>query len=450
MPITKRPIHKNTGLFRTLVLLSMPTVLEQILSTLLQYVDTAMVGHLGEQATAAVSTTTTITWLVNSVPSAIGTAMLVLISRAAGAGDQAQVKKLAEQALFLAAVSGTVLTGVSLALSAYIPVWMGAESAVQPNATRYFFIVSLPLIFRNISSVMGSALRGVQDTKTPMVISVAENGLNILLNYVLIYTFALGVTGAAIASAIAYTFSGLAMFAACRKNKSLHWKWRTFSLSPKLLKACADLGIPVLGSNALSCLGYVVFASLVSGMGTTIFAAHSIAVTAETIFYVPGYGLRSAASTLIGNARGENNSEKLKSVAKLSVLLTVCMMCISGGVLFFCAQPLMRLFSPSDAVVELGAEMLRLVALSEPFYGLMIVLEGVFYGLGRTRYAFFVEAFGMWAVRILLTALCVNVWGLGLKAVWYCMIADNVCKAILFAAPFLKKQSRKRLLSMTK
>lgn len=335
MPITERPIHKNTGLFRTLVLLSMPTVLEQILSTLLQYVDTAMVGHLGEQATAAVSTTTTITWLVNSVPSAIGTAMLVLISRAAGAGDQVQVKKLAEQALFLAAVSGTVLTGVSLALSAYIPVWMGAESAVQPNATRYFFIVSLPLIFRSISSVMGSALRGVQDTKTPMVISVAENGLNILLNYVLIYTFALGVAGAAIASAIAYTFSGLAMFAACRKNKSLRWKWRTFSLSPKLLKACADLGIPVLGSNALSCLGYVVFASLVSGMGTTIFAAHSIAVTAETIFYVPGYGLRSAASTLIGNARGENNGEKLKSVAKLSVLLTVCMMCISGGVLFF-------------------------------------------------------------------------------------------------------------------
>lgn len=438
---------QNTSLFRTLVLLSIPTVLEQVLSTLLQYVDTAMVGHLGEQATAAVSTTTTITWLVNSVPGAIGTAVLVLISRAAGAGDKAQVKKLAEQGLFLAVSAGVALTGVSLALSPWIPVWMGAEAAVQPNASRYFFIVSVPLLFRCVSSVMGSALRGVQNTKTPMLISVAENGLNILLNSILIYGLDLGVTGAAIASAVAYTLSGVLMFAACRKNKQLCWQWRTFSLSPKLLKACANLGVPVLGSSMVSCLGYVVFASLVSGMGTTVFAAHSIAVTAETIFYVPGYGLRTAASTLIGNARGEGNTEKLKSVARLSVLLTVGMMCISGVALFFGAQALMRLFSPSAAVVELGAQMLRLVALSEPFYGWMIVLEGIFYGLGRTRYAFFAEAFGMWCVRILFTALCVNVWGLGLRAVWYCMIADNVCKAVLFAVPFLKKRSRERLLS---
>lgn len=447
MTKTKQMQSQNTSLFRTLVLLSIPTVLEQVLSTLLQYVDTAMVGHLGEQATAAVSTTTTITWLVNSVPGAIGTAVLVLISRAAGAGDKAQVKKLAEQGLFLAVSAGVALTGVSLALSPWIPVWMGAEAAVQPNASRYFFIVSVPLLFRCVSSVMGSALRGVQNTKTPMLISVVENGLNILLNSILIYGLDLGVTGAAIASAVAYTLSGVLMFAACRKNKQLCWQWRTFSLSPKLLKACANLGVPVLGSSMVSCLGYVVFASLVSGMGTTVFAAHSIAVTAETIFYVPGYGLRTAASTLIGNARGEGNTEKLKSVARLSVLLTVGMMCISGVALFFGAQALMRLFSPSAAVVELGAQMLQLVALSEPFYGLMIVLEGIFYGLGRTRYAFFAEAFGMWCVRILFTALCVNVWGLGLRAVWYCMIADNVCKAVLFAVPFLKKRSRERLLS---
>ena len=85
--------------------------------------------------------------------------------------------------------------------------------------------------------------------------------------------------------------------------------------------------------------------------------------------------------------------------------------------------------------------MLRLVALSEPFFGLMVVLEGIFYGLGRTRYAFVVETVGMWCVRILFTFLCVRVWGLGLRAVWYCMIADNVCKAILLLIPFLRKSA---------
>lgn len=212
------------------------------------------------------------------------------------------------------------------------------------------------------------------------------------------------------------------------------------------MKECAVVGTPVLGTSVVSCLGYVVFASLVSGMGTTVFAAHSIAVTAETIFYVPGYGLRSAASTLIGNARGEKNIEKLKSVGKISVCLTIAMMCISGLILYIGAAPLMRLFSPSQQVVTLGAEMLRLVVLSEPFFGLMVVLEGIFYGLGRTRYAFVVETVGMWAVRILLTFLCVRYWNLGLRAVWYCMIADNVCKALLFILPFVWKKSQKRLL----
>ena len=195
---------------------------------------------------------------------------------------------------------------------------------------------------------------------------------------------------------------------------------------------------------SISCLGYVVFASLVSGMGTTVFAAHSIAVTAETIFYVPGYGLRTATSALIGTARGEKDDEKIAAVGKLSVLLTLGIMCVSGVILYIGAYPLMSLFTPSTAVVELGGEMLRIVALSEPFFGLMIVLEGIFYGLGRTRYAFGVETFGMWGVRIFSTFLCVRVWGLGLRAVWYCMIADNICKAVLFAVPFLAAWIRNR------
>lgn len=183
-------------------------------------------------------------------------------------------------------------------------------------------------------------------------------------------------------------------------------------------------------------------------MGTTVFAAHSIAVTAETIFYVPGYGLRSASSTLIGNARGERNGEKLKEVGRLSVLLTIGVMLLSGILLYFGSGTLMRLFTPDARVAALGADMLKIVAFSEPFFGLMIVLEGILYGLGRTRYSFFVGTVGMWAVRIFFTFLCVRVWDLGLNAVWYCMIADNITKALLFAAPFVIKKTRRRLLSV--
>ena len=425
-------------LLRTLLFLALPTVAEEILATLLQYVDTAMVGQLGEQATASVSITTNITWLVNSVPGAIGTAMLVLIAKALGAGDRSQVRKLSQQALFLAAASGAVLTVICIALCPYIPVWMGAEKAIQAEASRYFFIISTPLLFRCTSTVLGAALRAVEDTKTPMLISLLANGVNIVFNYLLIYTAGLGVAGAALSSAISYIMSGLLMLRACRKNDLLTWRWKEFSLEKSLLGECARVGVPVLGTSAVSCLGYVVFAGLVSGMGTTVFAAHSIAVTAETIFYVPGYGLRSAASTLVSNACGAGNRERLRRTAVISIALTIGMMCASGPLLYVGAGFLMGIFSPVEEVVSLGAEMLRLVALSEPFFGFMVVLEGIFYGMGRTRYAFFVEAFGMWAVRILCTFLCVRFWNLGLRAVWYCMIADNVCKALLFAIPALR------------
>ena len=431
-------------LLKTLFFLSVPTIIEEVLATLLQYVDTAMVGQLGEQATASVSITTNVTWLINSVSGAVGTAILVLISKADGAGDAKQVKKLSQQALFLALISGVLAESLSLVLCPYIPVWMGAEPAIQEQASRYFFIISVPLVFRYISTVLGAALRAVRDTKTPMLISFAANGLNIVLNYILIYPAGMGVDGAAAASAVSYTLSGILMFLFVMRNSRLSWRPREFSVDGHILKECAAVGSPVLGTSMVSCFGYVVFAGLVSGMGTTVFAAHSIAVTAETIFYVPGYGLRSAASTLIGNARGEGNVKKLKAIGVLSVLFTVAIMCVSGLLLFFGAGFLMSLFTPSRTVVDLGAQMLRLVAVSEPFFGLMVVLEGIFYGLGRTRYSFLVEAIGMWCVRILFTFLCVKYWGLGLRAVWYCMIADNVCKAVLFAVPFLTKKSRVR------
>lgn len=425
-------------ILRTLIALSIPTLLEEVLSTLLQYVDTAMVGRLGEQATASVSVTTTITWLINSVSFAASVAVLALISKAVGSGDHRLVQKISQQALLLTAVFGIVTGGISVLLSPFIPGWMGAEEAIREQASTYFTIVSLPMIFRSANIILGAAIRGTKDTRTPMFISFGSNLLNAGLNYLLIYPAGLGVTGAAIASAVSYVSAGILMFAVYRKKELLHWNWGEFKAEKSLLKECADIGLPVLFTNLASCMGYVVFAGLVSGMGTTIFAAHSIAVTAETIFYIPGYGLRTATSTLVGISLGENDRGKLETVSRLSIALTVGMMFLSGMVLYFVSYPLMRLFTPVEEVAVLGAAMLRMVAFSEPFFGLMIVLEGIFYGMGRTRYAFLAETGSMWGIRILFTFLCVKVWNLDLRAVWFCMIADNVCKALLFTLPAKK------------
>ena len=219
-----RNASRNGKALRMILYLSIPTIIEQILSTLLQYVDTAMVGQLGEEATASVSITTNITWLVNSVPGAIGTAVLVLIARAAGSGGREQVRKLSQQAFLLAGAAGLSLGLVSVALSPYIPRWMGGEPAIWEDASRYFFIISIPMVFRAFSNVLGAALRAVQNTRTPMVINVAANCLNIGLNYLLIYTAGLGVAGAAIASAVSYVLAGVLMIRACMRHPMLQWR----------------------------------------------------------------------------------------------------------------------------------------------------------------------------------------------------------------------------------
>lgn len=429
--------NTKKAVFRSLLTLSIPTILEEIMRTLLQYVDTAMVGRLGQQATAAVSTTTTINWLVYSLPYSVEIAVMALAAKAYGAGDLRQVKKITSQGLYLTLLFGGALTALCLGLSPLIPVWMGAEAAVQGPATVYFFIISLPLTLQVANAIFGGVIRATKDTKTPMLINFSANLLNVALNALLIYGLRMGVTGAAVASALSYTVSGIAMIVLITKRGWLKKERELLRWDAQILRQTMKISLPAIGTNVTSCLGYVVFAGMVSGMGTMVFAAHSIAVTAEELFYIPGYGLRVATASLVGNAIGEGDRKKQSVTEVESIFLTVGLMILSGVLLFFIATPLMRIFTSSGEVAALGAEMLRLVALTEPFFGLMVVIEGIFYGQGKTRGIFVVETLSMWGIRIVLTWCVIHLWGLSLREVWYCMIADNLVKAGLLLVMYL-------------
>lgn len=433
------------NILKTLIALSVPTVIEELLSTLLQYVDTAMVGQLGEDATAAVSVTTTVSWLMNSIPAALSVAVLAMIAKAVGSGDEEKVRRISRHCALAVPLIGIVLCTAALCLSPYIPVWMGAEKSIRGQASFYFFMINIPMIFRCSGIIFAAALRAVSSVRIPLVINFGSNFLNVILNYLLIYRAGLGVMGAAAATAISYTLSGALMFVAYRRNKLLYWEPKSFQLDKNIVREGIRISLPVLGTGVASCLGYVVFASLVTGMGNTVFAAHSIAVSVETIFYIAGYGLRTSTSTMVGMSLGEGDRRKFETVCRFSTLMTLAMMVISGTVLYFTALPLMKLFINSEEAALLGAEMLKIVAVSEPFYGLMIVTEGIFYGLGKTRYAFLTETFCMWGIRIFFTFLCVRLWGFGLREVWFCMIADNICKALLFTVPIASQRGRTKL-----
>ncbi len=437
---------------RVILLLAWPTMLEQIMQSAVQYIDTAMVGSLGTQATAAVGATTTIGWLVQSSITAFSVGFLAYISQACGAGETRAARRAAAQAVLSVLVIGGVCTVLTVSLSGWIPVWMRAELHIRPAASRYFFILYLPMLFRTASIILGTVLRAAGDTKTPMKAGLAVNVLNVALNFLLIYptrTVSLpgrtlvipgagwGVAGAAAASAAAYTWGGIQIARALWRHPDVSPRGESLRPDLDILRPCLRVALPNMLQRFVSSLGYVAFAAMINALGEAAAAAHTIANTVESAFYIPGYGMQTAAATLTGNACGAGDRKRMRSLTTLFIPVEAGLMCLTGGMLFASAPLLMRLFSDSGEVIALGAAVLRMVAVSEPLYGVSIIVEGMMMGVGQTRRPFLYNITGMWCVRVLGTFLCTQVLGGGLIAAWGCMIAHNMLLFVLYSASFL-------------
>lgn len=429
---TYRKLDK--AMFASLLMLAWPTILESLLETVVQYVDTAMVGHLGAEATATVSLSSTYTWLINSVMSAIGIGFLAYIARAIGEKNEKKVQKAAGQTVLVTLAAGVILMAVTFVIAPFMPVWMGADEAIRSDATLYFICINAPMVFRAATIIFGAAIRSTGDTKSPMIVNLIVNLINIVLNYILIYPCGMGAIGAGVSSAISFVAGGILMTKVLIKNQTLGVKKENIHLDRAVLAPIMAIGVPVMLNRIMSCSGYIVATSFVSSMATTVYAAHSIAITAEEIFYIPGYGMQAATSTLIGNAIGEQNKKKERSVILIAILVIFSVMCITGLLLFVGAEFMMRLFTTDPEVIQIGSRLLRIVAFTEPIFGTTAVMEGIYNGMGRTKYPFVVELISRWGVRIFGSFLVVRVFGLGITQVWYCMIGDNILKAVLMAA----------------
>ena len=452
---------------RTLLMifsLAWPTMLEQLMQTAVQYIDTAMVGTLGTQATAAVGATSTVSWLVGGVVSSLGVGFLAYISKAFGAGQEDKAKEAAGQAVLTVLVSGILFTGITVGLSGVIPVWMQVDPGIQAQASRYFLILYLPMLFRAASIIFGTVLRSVGDTKTPMQVGVVMNLINIVLNFFLIYPTravhilglsltlpgaGLGIDGAAIASALSYAYGGVVISRKLWKHPQISPKGQSLRPNLPLLKQCFKVAFPNMLQRFATSLGYVFFASMINSLGDTSTAAHTIANTVESLFYIPGYGMQTAAATLSGTAYGARDQKRLNDLGKTIIPLEMSLMVVSGGLLFLFAPLLMKIFSDDPEVIRLGSTVLRMVAVSEPFYGVPIVVEGLMQGVGRTMPPFVFNVVGMWCVRILGTFICTKLLGMGLISAWACMIAHNLLLFFIFtyyyrsgrAIPTVKKES---------
>jgi putative MATE family efflux protein len=383
----------------------------------------------------------------------MGIGFLAYIAKACGAGDKNGAKRAVAQAVLAVLVAGIFFTTLTLGLSKQIPVWMQVDESIRDLTAVYFFIIYAPMLPRTASIIFGTALRAAGDTKTPMKVGVIVNIINVVMNFLLIYPTrkiavfggeitmwgaGMGVIGAALASAAAFTVGGICISIALWRHPMVSPKGQSIRPDMTILRPCMRVAIPNMFQRFGTSLGYVAFASMINSLGEVATAAHTIANTVESAFYIPGYGMQTAAATLAGNAYGANDEKRMKELARMFIPIEIVLMIFSGGALFILAKPLMGLFSASAEVILLGTTVLRMVAVSEPFYGFSIIIEGMMQGVGKTRAPFIYNIVGMWGIRIVGTFICTQFMGMGLISAWACMIAHNMLLFILFMGSYVR------------
>jgi len=431
--------------------LAFPAIVESLLVSMVQYVDTAMVGSLGPDATASVAASTPVMWMLNSTIQAIAVGGTVTVAQAIGAGALDKAKKVSGQAfLAVCAISLTLMT-LLLTCGHLIPVFMGAEEQIHASAAAYVRISALGMPFLCTQMVFFGILRGAGDTRTPMKLNVLVNITNVAGNFLLIFPSRIltigslsfpmwgagwGVEGAAWATTFSRMLSGILLLGVMMKRSDVTLTLKGLRADFPLLKEMMKIGIPTAMERLAISAGQTFFVRVVSSIGTITLAAHQLALTAESISYMPANGFQIAATTLVGNAVGAQRYDFARERASMTFRL--CAVCTLGMslILFFGSRQLIGFFTPSEAVVEQGSLALRIIAFGEIFYAMASIYTGALRGAGDTRQPFYVCVMTMWGVRIPMAYVFVKGFGMGIAGAWIAMGLDLMIRGSLMMYRF--------------
>jgi len=464
LSILRDPSPSTARTVSAVIRLSIPAILAEITSVAMQYIDSAMVGTLGEGASAAIGLISSTTWLLGGLCVAIATGFSVQIAQYVGAGREDLARNVFRQSLLVTGIFGLIMGAIALGMSGPLPALLGGEISIRADASAYLAVYALSLPLIQLRQNAAAALQCTGDMKTPGMLHILLCLLNVIFNLILIFPTrslplgpvtlvlpgaGLGVVGAALGSALSEALIALAMLArACLGSDKLALSLGgSFRLRADCLTAAARISLPAALEHTVMCSAYVTATGITAPLGKTDLAANALAVTAESFCYMPGYGIGAASLTLVGQALGAGRKDLAKRLGRCSLLLGIITMSLSAVAMYLLAPWMMALLTPVPAVRESGAAMLRLVAFAEPFYAISIVCADVLRGGGDTAVPGLINLISMWGVRISLSLLLVRPFGLA--GIWYAMCADLVVRGLLFLCRFLSgKWLNRRVISV--
>ena len=425
--------------------LSLPAILTQITTIAMQYIDSAMVGALGADASAAIGLVASSTWLFGGVTTAVSAGFSVQVAHRIGAGEDTEARTVVRHGLAAALTLAALLALLGLGICRQLPCWLGGGAEICADASAYFLTFSLMLPFSQLNSLTAGFLQCAGDMVTPSVLNAVMCGLDVVCNALLIPHF--GVLGAGMGTALACALVSLAMaWCCCVRNAQLRLRrGEAHAFRPEILKKAFRIGAPVAVQEIAMNGAMVASTMILAPLGAAAIAANSFAVTAESLCYMPGYGVGSAATTLVGRSVGAGDAVQARRYGNICTALGGALMGCTGLLMMIFCPFVFRLLTPVAEVQTLAAQALRIGLLAEPLFGVSIAAAGALRGAGDTLVPSLLNLGSIWIVRLGLSLLLVG--KLGLRGMWIAMAIELCVRGTLMlwrqkTSKFYETQSR--------
>lgn len=438
------------------VMLSVPAVVAQLSSIVMQYIDAAMVGSLGAEEAAAIGLVSTTTWLFWGLCIASSTGFSVQVAHRIGAGDMQGARNVLRQAVTSTTLFSFALAAIGVAISGVLPEWLGGDVSIHHDASLYFLIFSLFLPALQLNFLAGGMLRCSGNMRIPSLLGVVMCVLDVIFNFFLIFPTrhavvagidifiipgaGLGVEGAALGTVAAETVvATIQMWYLCTHSSELKLTKEKGSFCPQvnILKKALRIGLPMGLEHVVICGAQIMTTVIVAPLGVFAIAANSFAITAESLCYMPGYGISDAATTLVGQSVGAKRKRLTRSFAFITVFMGMIIMGLMGLLMYIFAPQIIGLMTPVEEIRSLGIMALRIEAFAEPMFAASIVAYGVFVGAANTLVPCLMNFFSIWAIRLSLAALLAPT--MGLKGVWIAMCIELCFRGIIFLIRLFKR-----------
>lgn len=413
--------------------LSYPAILAQLSSVLMQYIDSAMVGHLGPAAGASIGLVSTCLWLFGGFGMAVTSGFSVQVAHRIGANDFKGARAVLRQGLTFAMCFSFVMAAVGMSISGALPHWLGGGEDIVHDSGRYFFIMAAFMPAMQLDWMCAYFLQASGNMKVPSLLAIGMCVLDVVFNYVFIYLLDMGVEGAAIGSGLAELITGLAMFSFLAfGSKELKFVKEKGSFKPtrEVLSRAWGISGPMALQNILMRGGYIAATVIVAPLGTIAIAANSFAITAESLCYMPGYGIADASTTLVGQSIGAGRKPLAKRFAWITTFLGMGIMGLLAILMYIFAPHMIGIMSPDPDVIALGGRVLRIEAFAEIGYAASIVAYGACVGAGDTKWPSFMNLGSMWFVRIIPAIFMTRAYGL--VGFWICMAVELSFRGLIF------------------